>query len=102
MKLKKGDTILITAGKDRGKQGQIEKVMLGDNAVVVPGMNLYKRHRKARVTGGQQGDIQTIARPLPVSGVALVCPKCKQPTRVGYRVESDKKVRICRKCEATI
>lgn len=100
MKLKKGDTIVVTAGKDRAKQGQVERVFPARQAVLVPGLNQYRRHRKRQ--GDRPGEIVTLSRPLMVASVALICPKCKQPTRVGYRLGDGKKIRVCRKCSADI
>ncbi len=98
MKLKKGDNIIVTVGKDRGRTGRIERVYPETDLVLVPGLNEYKRHRKPQ---GQDrpGEIATISRPLAVSKVAIVCPKCKLPTRIGYRLDGAKKIRICRKCD---
>ncbi|MEK7154575.1 MAG: 50S ribosomal protein L24 [Patescibacteria group bacterium] len=101
MKLKKGDKILVTAGKDRGREGAVEKVFVSSQLVLVPGLNQYKRHTKKKGEN-QPGEILTLSRPLPVGNVALVCPKCKLPTRVGYRLLDDKKVRVCRKCDQEI
>lgn len=101
MKLVKNDEIKVVAGKDKGKTGKIEKVFTKENKVLVAGVNQYKRHMKAREQG-QQSEIITITKPLPVANVQLICPKCKKITRVGYKVEGEKKVRICRKCKATI
>lgn len=101
MKLKKGDKVKITAGKDKGKEGAIEKVWQATNKVSIAGMNLYKRHLKPRAEG-QKGQIVEQARPLPVSNVALICPKCKKETKVGYKLVKDGKVRICRKCDNEI
>jgi len=101
MKLKKGDLIKVMAGKDRGKTGAVEKVFADRDRVAVAGVNMYKRHTKARAEG-QKGGIMDFARPLPVANVALVCPKCKQPTRVGYKITAKEKVRICRKCQQEI
>lgn len=97
MKLRKGDKIRVTAGKDRGKEGPVEKVWPAINKVTVTGVNVYKRHTKARAQG-QKGGIMDFLRPLPESNVALICPKCKQVTRVGYEISKKDKVRICRKC----
>jgi large subunit ribosomal protein L24 len=96
MKLKKGDKVKIMVGKDRGKEGAVEKVF--EDRVAIAGINVYKRHQKGRGEG-QKGQIIDIVRPLPAANVALVCPKCKQVTRVGYRLTSKEKVRVCRKCE---
>ncbi len=104
MKLIKGDEVKIVLGKDKGKTGKVEKVFARVNAVLVTGVNQYKRHRKARQQG-ETSEIVTITKPLAVAKVQLVCPKCKKITRVGYRVEkaakgetNAKKMRICRKC----
>lgn len=101
MKLKKGDQIKVMAGKDRGKTGSVEKVFASLNRVVIPGINIYKRHTKPR-SEGQKGGIMDFVRPIQISSVALICPKCKQPTRVGYKITTKKKVRICRKCDQEI
>ncbi len=98
MKLKKGDKIKIMVGKDRGKEGAVERVWLQDNKITVTGLNLYKRHFKAKAEG-QKSEIIALPRPLDVSKVAIICPKCKQVTRVGYKLTTKDKVRICRKCD---
>ena len=97
MKIKKGDTVKVLIGKDKGKEGKIEKIYPKGNRVLILGVNEYKRHVKSRAKN-QKSEIITITKPLPVSNVALVCPKCKKPTRVGYKITNNKKVRICRKC----
>ena len=89
------------AGKDRGKQGAVEKVFAQTGKVAVAGVNVYKRHTKPR-SEGQKGGIVEFVRPIGVANVALVCPKCKQITRVGYKLTAKEKVRICRKCEQEI
>ncbi|SRR5260221_2204952 len=109
MKLLKNDEVKIVTGKDKGKSGKIEKVFSKIEKVLVPGVNQYKRHMKARQEG-QPSEIVTITKPLPIANVQLICPKCKKITRVGYRLEksakgessSGRKVRICRKCNAVI
>lgn len=101
MKLKKGDEVKIVGGKDTGKTGKVEKVFTKENKVLIPGINQYKRHMKARMQG-QSSEILTITKPLPVSQVALVCPHCKQQTRIGYMLDKKQKVRICRKCDKTL
>lgn len=101
MKLKKGDTVKIVKGKDSGKTGKVERVYAGTGKVLVEGVNQYKRHIKAK-TANQKSEIVTITKPLPVSNIALVCPKCKKPTRVGYKMLKSDKVRICKKCNAQI
>lgn len=99
MKIKKGDLVKVTAGKDKGREGKAERVWI--DKILVPGVNQYKKHVKSQGEG-RPGEIVTLPRPLPIGNVALVCPKCKQQTRVGYKFINDKKVRICRKCKNEI
>lgn len=101
MKLKKGDKVKIMIGKDRGKQASVERVFLSEGKVLLPGVNMYKRHLKSQGQG-KPGGIMDLNRPMDVSKVSLICPKCKEITRVGYQFINDKKVRICRKCEEEI
>lgn len=101
MKIKKGDLLIVTGGKDKGRQGKAEQVFRQKNTVLIAGVNQYKKHKKPQGEG-RPGEIVTLTRPLPVARLALVCPKCKQPTRVGYRITENKKIRVCRKCDADI
>lgn len=101
MKLKKGDEVQVTVGKDRGRRVKVEMVNVKDQKLVLSGINQYKKHRKPQ-SGGQAGEIVTLSRPVGVANVALVCPKCKQITRVGFKMMDGKKLRICRKCEMEI
>ena len=96
MKLKKGDKVQVIAGKDLGKQGEITRVILERNRVIVDGVNVAKRHQKA-TKATMQGGIIDKDMPIHVSNVAIVCGDCG-PTRVGYRFEGTDKVRVCRKC----
>ena len=101
MKIKKGDTVEVTTGKFRGKQGKIMEALPKDGKVVVEGVNLVKRHRKP-VSQGAPGGIVDIIKPVDVSNVMLVCPACGKLTRVGYSTVENKKVRVCKKCNATV
>lgn len=101
MKLKKGDQIIVTMGKDKGRKGKVESVNATLQTVVVPGINIYKRHQKKR-DDKNPGGIVEFARSLSTGKVALVCPKCGKQTRVGYLVIKGDKERICKKCEARI
>lgn len=102
LKLKKGDNVRVTVGKDRGKTGKITQVFPGERKVVVDGVNKMFKHVKTRKKGEKGQKIEFFG-PVAVAGVSLVCPKCGQPTRIGYQIlENGKKVRICRKCKATI
>jgi large subunit ribosomal protein L24 len=106
MKIKKGDKVKIIAGKDRGREGIVDQVLPKRNAVILPGINLYKKAIRPKKEG-DKGGIVDVARPLDVSKVMLICPKCHQPTRVGYQVSKTKsknkeKLRICKKCRELI
>ena len=101
MKVKKGDLVQVTAGKFKGKQGKVMEAKPQDRKVVVEGVNLVKRHRKPQ-NQSDPGGIVDIIKPVDVSNVMLVCPSCGKLTRVGYKVDGDKKVRVCKKCNATV
>jgi large subunit ribosomal protein L24 len=96
MKLKAGDKVKVLIGKDKGREGKIEKVFPKKGLVLIPEINIFKKHVKGQE--GQKGGIYDIPRPLFKSKVALICPKCKKMTRVGYKFVGQNKVRICKKC----
>jgi large subunit ribosomal protein L24 len=95
LKIKKGDTVQIMIGKDKGKKGTVERVFPSKSMVAVEGINQYKRHIKSRQQG-QKSEIVTITKPLHIAKVALIDGKKKKPTRVGYKIENGKKERISR------
>lgn len=97
MKLKRGDEIIVTIGKDKGRKGKIDKVFPKQNTVLVPTLNINKRHMKKR-DEKHPGGIIDIPKPIDAGKIALVCPKCNQATRIGYSVTKNEKERICRKC----
>lgn len=101
MKLKKGDEIIVTSGKDKGRKGKVTRVYPRTLRVLVPGLNMYKHHVKKR-DEKHQGGIIDVPRPLRVGNIALICPKCSQPTRIGYLVSGKEKIRTCRKCRQKI
>lgn len=101
MKLKKGDLVKVIKGKDKGKEGKIEKTFPKLGRVLVNNVNQFKRHLKAR-SQNQPSEIVTLTKPLPVTNVSLICPKCHLQTRIGYNEEKNKKTRICKKCKAEI
>lgn len=101
MKLKKGDEVIITSGKDKGKKGKIEKVLGKKDAVLLPGLNVFKRHLKKR-DEKNPGGIVEFNRPIPVGKVSLVCPKCGKTVKIGYKITEGKKSRFCRKCKAIL
>ena len=101
-KIRKGDKVRIIAGKERGKEGKILHLFPKEKRVIVQGLNFIKRHTRPGGKGKPSGIIEREA-PLAVSNCLLVCPRCKQPTRVGYKVvERGRKLRICKKCKETI
>ena|SRR5258708_2788435 len=101
-KFKKGDSIKVTMGKDKGKEGKIEKVFPKTAKVLVPNINMYKKHVKANLTVDGKGGIYELPRPMNVAKIAIICPNCKKLTRIGFKIEKEKKVRVCRKCGKTI
>ena len=96
MKIKKNDNVIMLAGKDKGKKGKILRVFIDRERVVVEGLNMLKRHQRARKEG-QKGEVIEIAAPVHVSNVALLDPKDGKPTRIGFKVEGDKKIRISKR-----
>jgi large subunit ribosomal protein L24 len=102
MKIRKGDRVVVLSGKDRGREGTVTFAYPDKGRVIVDGANVAKRHQKpTRQT--QQGGIIDKEMPIDVSNVAIVCPSCGKPTRVGHRFDPDgTKVRICRKCEGDL
>ncbi len=99
-KYKVGDEIQVTMGSQKAKKGKIEKVFLKEGKVIVGGVNVYKRHKK--VSRNQAAGIHEIARPMNVSMLTIICPKCKKPTRVGFEIEGKIKKRVCKKCKGTL
>jgi large subunit ribosomal protein L24 len=97
MKLITGDQVKVVRGKDAGKDGKVLRVFLKEKKVLVEGVNQYKRHVKAR-TPNQKSEIVTLTKPLSLANVALICPKCKKETRIGYKLLKDSKTRVCKKC----
>jgi len=97
MKIKKGDTVLIISGKDKGKKAKVLEAFPRQNKIVVEGVNIAKRHRRPR-REKEKGQIVEVAAPIDASNVKLVCPKCSQPSRIGYRLTEKGKYRICKKC----
>jgi large subunit ribosomal protein L24 len=102
IKLKKGDRVRVLTGKDRGKEGVIMRVIPKANKVIVDGVNIAKKHQKAR-TATSQGGIIDKDMPIPVPNVALLSPSDGKPTKVGYKVLDDgTKIRVCRRTGAEI
>ena len=101
MSIKKGDTVIVLSGKDKGKQGKVLEVMPKSGKVVVEKVNVVSRHTKPRKQG-EEGGILKKEAPLYACKVQKVCPKCGKATRIAHKIEGDKKVRICKKCGAEI
>jgi large subunit ribosomal protein L24 len=102
MKIRKNDTVTVIAGKDSGKKGKVRRVLPKEDRVIVEGLNMIKRHSRARRAARQAGIIE-LESPIHISNVMLLCNKCGKATRVGFRVLADgKKVRICRSCKEVI
>ncbi len=96
MKIKQGDKVIVIAGKDKGKEGIVQKVHPHVEKVVVEGVAVRKRHKKP-TQQTPEGSIVEMYAPIHVSNVAIIDPKTKKPTRVGYKVVKDKKVRYAKK-----
>lgn len=101
-KLKKGDKVKVLIGKDSGKEGTIDRVSSSDNRVYVSGVNVYKRHIRRNNQANMEGGIIDLIKPMNISNVSLICPSCKQVTRIGFEIEKSEKYRICRKCKKRI
>mgnify|MGYP002626009621 CR=1 FL=1 len=96
VKIKKDDLVEVLAGKDKGKRGNVVRIIKDNDKVIVSGVNLVKKAMKKR-SQQDRGGISEIEAPLHISNVAIVCKKCG-PTRIGYKIDGDKKIRVCRKC----
>ena len=101
MKIKKGDTVQVLSGNDKGKKGEVLEVIPKTDSVVVKGVNVRKKHVKARKQGEESG-ILSIECAVLANKVNVVCPKCGKATRIGYSEEKGEKVRVCKKCGAKI
>jgi len=102
MHIRKNDEVIVINGDDRGKKGKVNRCIPRENRLVVGGVNMCKRHMKPRANIKQAGIIEMEA-PIHVSKVMLICGKCHEPTRVGYRILDDRsKVRVCRECGEVI
>lgn len=100
-RLKKGDEVIIIAGKDKGKKGTVSK-LIDDSRVLVDGVNLVKKHTKSNPMTGAQGGIVTKEMPIHVSNVALFNPETQKADRIGYRIESDIKVRYFKSTDKAV
>ncbi len=101
MNFKTGDKVVVIAGKDKGKEGLIKKILKADNKVVVEGVNMIKKHIKP--TGGNAGSIEEMEAPIHASNVMIIDPKTKKGTRIGHTVDKNgKKIRISKKSNESL
>lgn len=101
LNVKKGDTVVMIAGKDKGKTGKVTACDPKGGRVVVEGCNIITKHTKPRGVN-QPGGINKMAGPVDVSNVQVICPSCNKATRVAHKEEGDKKLRVCHKCGASL
>ena len=101
MKVKKNDTVVVLTGKDNGTVGKVLVALPKDNKVVVDGVNIQKKHRKAR-NAQDTSKIENQNGAIDASNVMVICPTCNKATRVAYKVVDGKKVRVCKKCGAIL
>ena len=101
MNIKKDDKVIVLSGKDKGKQGKVLAADPKAMKLTVEGVNVATKHQKPRKQG-EEGGIIKVETPIYVSKVQLVCPKCGKATRVAFKLENGKKIRVCKKCGAEI
>jgi len=101
LKIKKGDTVQVLSGNDKGKKGEVLEVIPSTQKIIVKGVNIRKKHVKARKQGEEAGIIP-VECAIHMSKVNVVCPKCGKASRIGFKIEKDKKVRVCKRCSTII
>ena len=101
MKIKKGDTIQVIAGKDKGRTGKVERVYSKSKKILIENINMYKKHIQ-KSEQMPKGGVVDLSRPLTISNAMFVCPKCKKISRIGYKITEKNKVRICKKCKKEV
>jgi len=100
-RIKKGDTVKVIAGKDRGKTGKVLKSLFSRDRILVEGVNEYTKHVRPR-TSNEKGQMIKVPRSLHVSNVQLLCPSCARPVRVSVERKGKEKIRLCKRCKAHI
>lgn len=109
IKFKKGDTVLIISGKDKGKRGAIEKSLPKEGKIIITGINIAKHHLKPSRKNPHGGIMDKLA-PMDASNAVIICPRCSQPSKIGYKLtksevdgrKKNNKLRICRKCQESV
>ncbi|KKR78038.1 MAG: 50S ribosomal protein L24 [Candidatus Curtissbacteria bacterium GW2011_GWA1_40_9] len=99
-KFKTGDEVIVTAGRDKGKKGKVQKVWGKEYKLTVSGVNIYKRHKKA--TRSQKSGIFEVNRPITVANVQIICPKCGKQTKISFQTIGKFKERVCKKCKGIV
>ncbi len=102
LRIRKGDEVVVIAGRDRGKRGKVQEVDGATRKVIVAGVNLGKRHTKPNPSKNQKGGIIEQPMALALGKVMVICPHCGEATRVAHRIEADTKERICKRCGESI
>lgn len=97
LKIKKGDTVKVLSGNDKGKTGEVLEVIPKTQKVVVKGINMKTKHVKPR-RQGEEGGIITREFPIHMCKLSVVCPKCGKAVRIGFEIDKDNKVRVCKSC----
>jgi large subunit ribosomal protein L24 len=100
-KIRKGDMVRVLTGKDRGKTGKVMAVLPADNRVLVEAVNMVKKHVRPK-RAGEKGQRVSVAAPLHISNVQIICPGCKKSTKVAIKKEGKARTRSCRRCGAAI
>lgn len=101
MKLRKGDTVIVRLGKDKGKKGKVQSIFPKEGKLIVEGINVVKRHMKKKDDKHPAGIID-VTKPIIFSKLSFLCPKCNKAARIGYLIVRKEKIRICKKCEQKI
>jgi large subunit ribosomal protein L24 len=101
MNIKKNDTVLVIAGKDKGKTGKVVTAIPKSNKITVDGINIQKKHKKPRSANSVGGIISQIGA-FDASNVMVICDKCNKATRVAHKIDGDTKIRVCKKCGASL
>ena len=101
MRIKTGDTVKVLSGNDKGVTGEVLEIMPKTNKMVVKGVNIRKKHVKPRKQG-EEGGIISVECAIPSSKVNVLCSKCGKSTKIGYTIEKNEKIRVCKKCGAKL
>ncbi len=101
MRIKKGDKVRIIYGKDKGREGVVERVYKRQRRILIPGLNIYKKHIK-KSEKIPQGSLVEVASPIDISKVMIICTRCGKKTRIGFKLTKGKKIRVCKECKSKI